>query len=101
MSCHGSPELDENKKIYFYYTRDITPKRVTRGGALLHDLVPGLHSFEERSQRWRAVGGTVSDSTGRKSNPRPPAPVACALDNSAITAGCRRESSRLFAHLSG
>ena len=42
-----------------HYTRGITPKRVTSGGAHLRGLAPGLHSSEETSQRWRAVGDTV------------------------------------------
>ena len=32
-------------------------------GAHLRDLVSGRHSFEETSQRWRAVGDAVSDLT--------------------------------------
>ena len=42
-----------------YYTRGITPKRATSGGAHLRDLAPGRHSSEESSQWWRAVGDTV------------------------------------------
>ena len=42
-----------------HYTRWNTPKRVTSGGAHLRGLAPGLHSSEETSQRWRAVGDTV------------------------------------------
>ena len=30
----------------------------------IRGLAPGQHSSEETSQRWRAVGGTVSDLTG-------------------------------------
>ena len=41
------------------YTRGITPKRVTSGGAHLRCLAPGQHSPEEISQRWRAVVDTV------------------------------------------
>ena len=51
------------------YTRFITPKRVTSGGIHLRDLTPGQHSSEETSQRWRAVGDTVSDLTGPGSEP--------------------------------
>ena len=47
-------------KSNLHYTRGITPKRVTSGGAHLRDLAPGLHSSEETSQRWRAVGDSVS-----------------------------------------
>ena len=35
-----------------HYTRRITPKRVTNGGAHLRGLAPGLYSSEETSQRW-------------------------------------------------
>ena len=46
-------------KSNLHYTRGITPKRVTSGGAHLRGLAPGLHSSEETSQRWRTVGDTV------------------------------------------
>ena len=46
-------------KSNLYYTRRITPKRVTSCGAHLRSLAPGLHSSEETSQRWRVVGDTV------------------------------------------
>ena len=36
-----------------------SPKRVTSGGAHLRRLTPGQHSFEEMSQRGRAVGDSV------------------------------------------
>ena len=49
----------EIKKSNLHYTRGITPKRVTSGGAHLRGLAPGLHSSEGTSQRWRAVGVTV------------------------------------------
>ena len=34
------------------------------GGAQLRGLTPGQHSSKETSQQWRAVGDTVSNSTG-------------------------------------
>ena len=46
-------------KSYFHYTRGITPKRVTSGGAHLRGLAPGLHSSEGTSQRWQTVDHTV------------------------------------------
>ena len=46
-------------KSNLHYTSGITPKRVTSGEAHLRGLAPGLHSSEETSQRWRAVGDTV------------------------------------------
>ena len=42
-----------------HYTRRITPKRVTSGGAHLRGLAPRLHSSEETSQRWQAIGDAV------------------------------------------
>ena len=48
-----------NQKSNLHYTRGITPKRVTIGGAHLRGLAPGQHSSERTSQRWRAVGNTV------------------------------------------
>ena len=47
-------------KSNLHYTRGITPKRVTSGGAHLRGCAPGLHSSERTSQRWQAVGDTVS-----------------------------------------
>ena len=46
-------------KSNLHYTRGITPKRVTSGGAHFRCLAPGQHSSEEISQRWRAVGDPV------------------------------------------
>ena len=42
-------------KSNLHYTRRVTPKRVTSGGAHLRGLAPGQHSTEETSQRWRVV----------------------------------------------
>ena len=47
------------KKSNLHYTRGITPKRVTSGGAHLRGLAPGLRSSDGTSQRWRVVGNTV------------------------------------------
>ena len=47
----------------FYFTRCITPKRVTSLRAAL--LRPGNTApFEKMQQRWRTVGTTMTDSTG-------------------------------------
>ena len=40
--------------------------------SLLH---PGSASFVETSQRWRAVGNTVSDLTGPRFEAQPPPPL--------------------------
>ena len=45
--------FDPTKKSEPLYTRVITPKRVTSGGAHLRGLAPRQHSFEETSHRWR------------------------------------------------
>ena len=42
-----------------HYTRGITPKCVTSGGAHLRCFASGQHSSEETSQRWRVVGDTL------------------------------------------
>ena len=47
-------------------------KRITSGGAHLHDLAPGQHSFEETAQQWRAVGDTVTFNRPRNRTPEPP-----------------------------
>ena len=49
-----SSTITSNQNIY--YTRGITPKRVTSGASHLRDFAPGLHSFEET-----VVGDTVFD----------------------------------------
>ena len=59
MKGSGLEELFAVVKSNLHYTRGITPKRVTSGGAHLRGLAPGLRSSEETSQRWRAVGDTV------------------------------------------
>ena len=54
--------MNQIKTPNFQYTRDITPKCATSGGAHLRGLLaPGKRSSEETSQRWRVVGDTVSD----------------------------------------
>ena len=53
----------------FYYTRGITPKRVTSGGPN-SGLASGQHSSEETSQWWRADDDTVSDSTCQGTEPQ-------------------------------
>ena len=60
------------KNQTFHYTRCITPKRVTSWrGSIFASLRPGnTASFEETSQRWRAVGNTESDLTGPRFEPR-------------------------------
>ena len=66
--CHLYPFLIEVgyflfQKSNLHYTRGITPKRVTSGGAHLSGLAPGQHSSEDTSQRRRAVICTGSDLT--------------------------------------
>ena len=68
--------LHKNSKLH--YTRDITPKRVTSGGAHLRGAAFGLHCSEQMSQRWRAVGDTVTIWPTRQSNLTPPAPIGWA-----------------------
>ena len=59
------------KKSNLHHTRGITSKRVTSGGAYLRGLAPEQHSSEKTSQRWRAFGDTVSDSTDLRLEPTP------------------------------
>ena len=42
-----------HKTSNLHYTRDITPKRVTSGGAHLRGAGLGPHNSEQTSQRWR------------------------------------------------
>ena len=60
MRLEVSSNNVNQKKSNLHYTRRITPKRVTSGGAHLRGLAPGLHSSEEALQRWQTVGNTVS-----------------------------------------
>ena len=49
----------------FHYTRRNTPERETSWRGYFRVIAPGQHSsFRKVSQRWRAVGNTVSDLTG-------------------------------------
>ena len=50
-------------KSNLHDTRSDTPKPETCGGIPLRGLALGQHSWENTSQRWRAVGDTVSDLT--------------------------------------
>ena len=59
-----------------YYIRGITSKHVKCRGAQLSGLAPGQQSYEETSQRWRAVNDTVPISPARESNPRSLVPIA-------------------------
>ena len=67
-----------HKKSNLHYTRDITPKRVTSGGAHLRGAALGLHNSEQMSQRWRAVGDTVTIWPTTQLNLTPPAPIGWA-----------------------
>ena len=49
----------------FHYTRCITPQRVTSWrGAISESLRSGNTASFEMSQRWRAIGNTISDLNG-------------------------------------
>ena len=49
---------------------------VASGGTRPRGLAPRQRSSEETSQRWRAVGYTVSDLTGLGMEPKPAASIA-------------------------
>ena len=57
-------------KIKLYYTRGVTPKRVTSGGTHLRGFVPEQHSSEQTSKKWRADGDTGSDRIGSGVEPQ-------------------------------
>ena len=59
MRILGGKVKMTSTQLNFHYIRRITPERVTSSGANLRCLAPGLHSSEETSQRWRAVGDTA------------------------------------------
>ena len=68
--------MHRNKQInqIFCYTRYITPKRVTVGGAHIR-IAPASNTarFEKKqktSQRWQAFGDTVPDLTGPRLEPQ-------------------------------
>ena len=52
--------ITEIFKSNHHYTGGVTSKRATSGGIHLGDLASGQHNSEETSQRWRAVGDTVT-----------------------------------------
>ena len=59
MLCelHFEIEIIPKEKISnLHYTRCITPKRVTCGGAPICDLTPAQYSSEETAGQLRAVG---------------------------------------------
>ena len=76
------------QKLNLHYTRVITPKRVTSSGDHLLGLAPGQHGSKETSQRWRAVGDTVSNLTDPGIEPRLPAPIAVSLATT-LTGRCK------------
>ena len=49
ISVSLQDSMQSKKKSNLHYTRAITPKRVTSGGAHLRRLASGLHSSEETS----------------------------------------------------
>ena len=61
--CNGA-KGSKKKKSILHYIRGFAPKRVMSGGALLRDLAPAQHSFEDTSQRWQAGNDAVSDLIG-------------------------------------
>ena len=66
------------QKSKLHDTRHITPKRVTSGGAHLRGAALELQSSEQTSQRWRAVGDTVTIWPTRQLNLTPTAPIGWA-----------------------
>ena len=77
MPKTGKSNPFEKKNLY--YTRDITPKRVTSGGAHLRGIAPGQHSSEKTLQQWQIVNDSVIDLTKLEIEPRPPAPIGISL----------------------
>ena len=65
----GGFEQAANLNHIFHYTRCITLKLATslRSPSPRHCACGNTAPFEEMSQRWRAVGSTVSNLTGPRS----------------------------------
>ena len=76
-------------KIQSSFSRNITPKHETNNEADLRDIAPGQHSFENTSQRWRAV----DDMTARESNPRSSALITKCLTTELT--GWLRETAKI------
>ena len=72
---HRKVNIKESNLHYIHYV-GITPQHLTNGGVHFRGLAPGQHSSEETSQRWRAIGDTVTDLTGLGFEPTPTAPIA-------------------------
>ena len=63
---------DQKIKSNLHYTRGITQKRVTSGGARLRGLAPAQQrNVATVASRWRQI------KPARESNPRPTAPYQC------------------------
>ena len=67
-----------HKNSNLHYTRHITPKRVTSGGAHLRGAAFGLQSSEQTLQRNATVGDTVTIWPTRQLNLTSPAPIGWA-----------------------
>ena len=52
-------EANQEKKSNLLYTRGITPKVLSSGGARLRSSARKQHNSEETSRPWGTVGGTV------------------------------------------
>ena len=63
-------------KPNLHYTRDITPQRVTRGGAHLRDVAPEQLTPKKRRSGGEPLTTLHSIWPGQETNPRPPAPLA-------------------------
>ena len=74
----------KSKKSSLHYTRGITTKPATNGGAHLRGLALGQHSFEETSQRWRTVRDIVSDLSAPEAKLRLTAPIAIPLTTAPV-----------------
>ena len=59
----GHKLKSNQKKANLHYTPGITTKRLTSNGIHLRGLARGQHSFEEKTQKWRAAGYTVFSFT--------------------------------------
>ena len=69
--------LKKQKKLHPYYTREITPKRVTSGETHRHGLAPGL----QLRKNVAAVATLYPIRPASEWNPRPPEPIDMCFTN--------------------
>ena len=81
--------MKKGSQIFIYSILAVlAPIRVASDGVCVRSLAPGQCNFEETSQRWRAVGDSVSDLTEPVKIFRSSAPITASLSTSPTLMVC-------------